>query len=137
MNERCKKNCSLSLPFRREGGGRAYNYPKNHKLPKGAIFKKVQYPKPRLPKSVLYVAFGPLKCSSRSARLPKAILDDRARPLLQTVLPNLSFGKLLLGKLYIWEIAKWEFTLGKNGLWENAILILKIIKWIRLKFLVQ
>ena len=59
------------------------------------LISKEYFPKWQLPKSVLAAALGP-HCSLRRLRRP-----------------NLTFGKLPLGKLHSWEVATWEAALGK------------------------
>ena len=64
-------------------------------------FPNVQFSKRQLPKSVLAAALGPLACSSLSARSPLQPVAPQLRR------PNLTFGKLPLNKLHIWEVVPW------------------------------
>ena len=61
-------------------------------------FPSLSYPQCLAPQHALVAALG-LHCNLRRLRGP-----------------NITFGKLLLGKLHIWEIVTWEVLLGKMTL---------------------
>ena len=84
------------------------------------IFPKWQLPKDIFPKGSFHKcaisqAATSQVCPSRSTR-PPAHPSRSARPhcsLQHLRGPNLTFGKLPLGKLHPWEVATWENALGK------------------------
>ena len=67
-------------------------------------FPNVLFSKRQLPKSALAAALSPQPV------IPLTHPSRIARPPLQ---PGLTFRKLPLGKLHIWEVATWEFAFGK------------------------
>ena len=66
-------------------------------------FPNLQFSKLQFPKYVIATALGPLACSSRSAQPPSLSLPQPRA--LGPRGPNLSFGKLPLEKMNIWEVA--------------------------------
>ena len=100
----------------------------NGQLPKGIlqseIFLNGQFPNQQLPKAVLAVALGPHACSSRGPRPPSSSQPQRLAPIAACAAApksaNLTFGKLPLGNLDIWEVTNcqlgsciWEIAFGK------------------------
>ena len=78
------------------------NFPKD--FSQVAIFPNVQFPNRKIPKSIIAAPPAPPPYCNRG----------RLRG------PNLTFRKLALGKLHIWEITTWKnSTLGSRPL-ENA-----------------
>ena len=73
------------------------------------------FPKRQLPKDIFPSCNFP-NVHIPERQLPKYVLDAALGPscrLLRLRKPNIIFGKLLLGKLHIWEVALGNIPKGK------------------------